>query len=293
MDILGPLPEAKDGCKYLVVLQDYFSKWPEVTALKAVDSDSIINWLTFDIIPRYGVFSELITDQGVQFVSEKFQSFCKSVGIKHKTTSPFHPQTDGMVERFNRTFLNMVRNYVSEDQTDWSAHIPLIMFAYRTSLHDSIGVSPAEALQGRKFKLPIDIIRPPSLTFGGSECKSIDVLFDKMKVMRSEAREKSEKSLSKRKKCYDNSKSRSIRMSFKPKDLVYWKKPVAKKGRSPKLSPIWQGPFLIESKLSDLDYVITDEKKNQVTVHVNNLKLCTDHNVKAKNISTRGRPRKM
>ncbi len=65
------------------------------------------------IIPHYVTISELITDQGVQFISNSFQNYCKSIGIKHKTTSPFHPQTDWMVEKFNRTFLNMIINYVS------------------------------------------------------------------------------------------------------------------------------------------------------------------------------------
>ena len=115
MDILGPLPEAEDGSKYVLILQDYFTKWPEAIALKSVTSDIVQNWLTSDIIPRYGVFTELVTDQGVQFVSESFKDFCKTVGIKQKLTSPFHPQTDGMVEKFNRTFLNMIGNYVTSD----------------------------------------------------------------------------------------------------------------------------------------------------------------------------------
>ena len=193
-----------------MILQDYFTKWPEIIALKTVDSESVINWLTFEIIPRFGVISELITDQGVQFISEKFKNFCKSAGIRHKTTSPFHPQTDGMVEKFNRSFLNMVRNYVCEDQSDWSNHIPLILFASRTSIHDSIGVSPGEALQGRKLKLPIDMLRPPSLDFNNG-IGNLDELFDKMKVIRSKVRENSEKSCDKRKKCYDESKKRSIK----------------------------------------------------------------------------------
>ncbi len=69
IDILGPLPVTKDGSKYLLVLQDYFAKWPEAIALKSVDSNNVQNWLTNDIIPRYCAISELITDQGVQFIS--------------------------------------------------------------------------------------------------------------------------------------------------------------------------------------------------------------------------------
>ncbi len=147
IEILGLLTVTKDRSKYLLVLQDYFTKWPEAIALKSVDSNNVQNWLTNDIIPRYGEISELITDQVVKFISNSFQNNCKSVGIKYKTTSPFHSQTDGMVEKCNRTFLNIIRNYVSESQDDWSTHIPLILYAYHTAVIDTTGISPAEALQ--------------------------------------------------------------------------------------------------------------------------------------------------
>ena len=164
IDILGPFPESESK-EYVVVLQDYFTKWPEIITLEKVDSDAIINWLETEIIPRFGVFNELITDQGVQFVSAKFKNFCKKLGIKRKPSSPFHAQTDGMVEKFNRTFLNMIRNYVSETQSDWSLHIPLVLYAYRTSVNETTGVSPAEALQVRKLRVPIDVMRPPTFAF--------------------------------------------------------------------------------------------------------------------------------
>ena len=290
MDILGPLPETDDGHKYLIVLQDYFTKWPEAVSLKNIDTNTIQSWLTSEIIPRFGIFPELVTDQGVQFVSSQFEDFCKSTGIRHDKTSPYHPQTDGMVERFNRSFLNMIRNYVDENQKDWSTHIPLIMFAYRTNVHDTLGFSPAEVLQGRKLPLPIDIMRPPTLNFE-DDFSSIDELFDKMKMTRASVRTKAEKAAVNRKRHYDSTK-RVIRTDFKPGDLVYWKRPTVKKGLSPKLQQIWQGPFTVKSQLSDLNFVLTDETDKSITVHVNNLKECKDRNMAPRQIRTRGRPRK-
>ena len=166
------------------------------------------------------------------------------------------------------------------------------MFAYRTSVNDSIGVTPAEALQGRKLKLPIDILRPPSLEFDKSDDSALDSFFEKFKITRAKARVNATKSLVKRKECYDKAKNRCIRETFKPHDLVYWKKPVAKKGISPKLSQIWQGPYRIKNKLSDLNYVLCDDRNTNVTVHVNNLKLCKDKSATHQQIRTRGRPRK-
>ncbi len=112
-----------------------------------------------------------------------------------------------MVEKFNHTFLNMIRNYVSESQDDWSTHIPLILYAYCTAVNDTTGISPAEALQVRKLKLPIDVFRPPSLVFGGeNENRSFDELLDKMKVIRSKIRSNAENSLETRKSNYDCAK---------------------------------------------------------------------------------------
>ncbi len=194
--------------------------------------------------------------------------------------SPFYPQTDGMVEKFNHTFLNIIRNYVSESQDD-----------YRTAINDTTGISPAEALQVRKLRLPIDVLRPPSLVFGGeNENRSFDELLDKMKVIRSNIRSNAEKSLENKKSNYNHAKSHSIKSEFSINEKVYWKKVICKKGRCPKLSQIWQGPFVVKSKLSDLNYVTTDENGTKVTVHINNLKSCLNNSIETKRIRTRGRP---
>ena len=114
-----------------------------------------------------------------------------------------------------------------------------------------------------------------------------------MSAIRAKVRENGAKATVSRKKTYDSSKKRDIKQSFEIGDKVYWKKPIVKRGRSPKLAQIWQGPFIIKSKLSDLNYVIHDENNTNVTVHVNNLKLCLDDDTPAKAIGKRGRPRKV
>ncbi len=109
----------------------------------------------------------------------------------------------------------MIRNYVSESQDDWSTHIPLILYAYCTAVNDTTGISPAEALQVRKLKLPIDMFRPPSLVYGWENVnRSFDELLDKMKVIRSKIRSNAEKSLETRKSNYDRTKTRSIKSEF-------------------------------------------------------------------------------
>ncbi len=154
-----------------------------------------------------------------------------------------------MVEKFNPTFLNMIRNYVSESQDDWSIHIPLILYAYHTAVNDTTGISAAEALQVG-IMLPIDVFRPIYLVFGGeNENRSFDELLNKMKVIMSKIRSNAEKSLETRKSNYDHAKTRSIKSEFSINDKVYWKKPICKKGRCPKLTQTWRCPFAVKSKV--------------------------------------------
>ncbi len=120
-----------------------------------------------------------------------------------------------MVEKFNHTFLNMIRHYVSETQDDWSKYIPLILYTYRTAVNDTTDISPAAALQVRKLRLPIDELRLPSLVFGGENVnRSFDELLEKMKVIRSKIRSNAKKSLETRKSNYDRAKSHSIKSEF-------------------------------------------------------------------------------
>ena len=96
--------------------------------------------LVEQFICRYGVPLSLHSDQGSNFESHVFQSICKLLGI-NKTKTAYHPQSNGLVERFNRTIQTMLSMYVREDQADWDVHLPYAMMAYRASEQDTTGVS--------------------------------------------------------------------------------------------------------------------------------------------------------
>ena len=76
--------------------------------------------------------------------------------------TPFHPQSDGLVERFNRTLVDMLSKAVREDQTDWDEQLPLVMLAYRSSIQESTGQTPCKMMLGREVRLPIDLMLGPS-----------------------------------------------------------------------------------------------------------------------------------
>ncbi|GFW63770.1 retrovirus-related Pol polyprotein from transposon 412 [Trichonephila clavipes] len=92
---------------------------------------------------------------------------CELLGIDKTKTTPLHPQSDGMVERFNRTILNNLSLMVSKNQQDWDQKVPLFLLAYRSAVHETTGYSPSQMLFGRDLRLPCDLLfgRPPGYTF--------------------------------------------------------------------------------------------------------------------------------
>jgi transposase InsO family protein len=107
MDVLGPLPTTNQGMKYILVIMDYFSKWPEVFALEDQQAETIVKCL-LEVITRHGAINVLLSDQGTNFESQKVKDLCSTYGIEKRRTSPYHPMCDGMVERFKRTLLSML-----------------------------------------------------------------------------------------------------------------------------------------------------------------------------------------
>uniref|UniRef100_A0A8C6MBU6 Integrase catalytic domain-containing protein n=1 Tax=Nothobranchius furzeri TaxID=105023 RepID=A0A8C6MBU6_NOTFU len=148
VDLLGLLPETGKGNKYIMVVGDYFSKWTEAFPLPSQEARNIAKVLTEEWVCRYGVPRSLRSDQ----------ELCRLLQIPKSRTSPYHPQSDGLVERFNRTLWSMLTLFVEDNQLNWNALLPYIMLAYRSSAHASTLVTPYKVLFGREIMLPVDVM---------------------------------------------------------------------------------------------------------------------------------------
>ena len=130
---------------------DFLIKWPEVFATDNHRDETIARLLMEHIICRYGVPLELLSDRGADFLSELVTEVCRLAGIKKLNTSAYHPQTDGMVERFNRTLTDVV---VHGNQ--WEQYLNYLLFDYGVKPHSSTGASPFQLLYGRDARLPTE-----------------------------------------------------------------------------------------------------------------------------------------
>ena len=155
MDIFGSLKRTKSGYKYLLVIMDYATKWPEAFLLCNVTTESVVECL-IELTARLGIPKEVLTDNGTNFVSRTMKKFCALAGIQQIRTLLYHPQTDGMVERFNATMKHLLRKLTQKNTVDWNQCIPYLLWAYRGTTHKSTGYSPFKLLYGRPMKTLLD-----------------------------------------------------------------------------------------------------------------------------------------
>ena len=153
IDITGPFKSHE--YKYAVVVIDYYSKWPEVAFMSEVTSSSIIRFLT-QLFAREGLPSEIVSDNGVQFVSTEFKQFLQRLNITHCKSSLYYPRANGEVERWNRVLKQTLQIATTEHKSWREATLELLM-AYRATPHQTTGKSPAMLLHGRKMITPVNI----------------------------------------------------------------------------------------------------------------------------------------
>ena len=158
IDILGELPRTDSGNRYIVVIADYFTEWTECFPMKDMEATTVAKILVEEVVTRFGIPSIIHSDQGRQFEGKVFQEMCQLLRIEKTRTTPYHPQSDGMVERFNRTLTAMLTAYVNEHHTNWDDQIPYVLMAYRSSEHETTGMTPNKLMLGREVCTPLDLI---------------------------------------------------------------------------------------------------------------------------------------
>ena len=153
VDVLQ-LPLTTSGNRYVVCFLDYMTKWVEAFAMPDQRAETIVKLFVVNVVCRHGVPEQLLSDRGANFLSDLIQGVCDVLGVKKVNTSGYHPQTDGLVEKFNSTLINMVAKCCEVQQHDWDEHLPYLLFAYRSSVQES----PFCLLYGRDPRLPTETV---------------------------------------------------------------------------------------------------------------------------------------
>ena len=166
VDVLQ-LPLSERGNKYAVVFIDYLTKWVEVFAVPNQTAETIARLFVEGVICRHGVPQELISDRGGNFLSDLMAEVCKLMGVKKLNTSGYHPQCNGLVERFNSTLIQMLAKVTGNTPKDWDDCLPYVVYAYHATAQESTKESPFFLIYGRDPQLPTAdaLSQPPSTVY--------------------------------------------------------------------------------------------------------------------------------
>ena len=283
LDILGPLPTSKRGNKYILVITDYFTRWAEALSLPNQEAVTVAQALFNEWICRFGAPDAIHSDQGRNFESNMFAELCRLLGIHKTRTTPYHPQSDGLVERLNRTLRMLLTTHMQHVPEDtWDDHLPSLMLAYRSSVHESVKFTPHYLMFGRESRLPIDIMFGGGPAPGETPSEYVSQLRERLEVAYRTAREHLKGAQKHQKEQYDR---KATGGRYSEGDLVWLYSPAVLKGKSRKFHRPWRGPYRIMKAISDVIYRIQlvhssepghpdRRRRHRLVVHMNRLKPC-------------------
>ena len=160
------LDKCKGGYEYVLVVCDHFTRFSQAYACKSKSSRAAAEKIFNEFILHYGFPTRIHHDRGGEFNSKLFTHLHRLANIKASNTTPYHPMGDPVVERYNRTFINMLKALPETEKKQWKDHLPKLCFAYNSTVHKATGFSPFYLLFGRESRLRIDGAFP---SFGESD----------------------------------------------------------------------------------------------------------------------------
>lgn len=263
LDIVGPLPESGQAkLKYILTLQDDLTKFSVAYPIRSTTAEETSECL-LHFISMFGIPKFILTDQGTNFTAELFQKTCQFLKIKQLWSSPYHPQTQGALERSHSTLKEYLKSFVNEGQTDWPRYVYTAMLAYNTSVHCTTHYTPFELMYGHKPYIPNSVFEESP---GATYPEYVKMLQNRLKLSRNKALVNIRRSKTTSKEYYDK---HTKPQQYKVGDYVYLKNHLRMRKA---LSPVWKGPYKVVKILGNNTLSLLINRRH-VTHHYDQVKL--------------------
>jgi hypothetical protein len=233
LHVAGPLPVTGRGNRYVIAAVEYATRYSVAVAVPAHTAQDIARFLV------YGPLRELVLDGAPELNGKVIDELVVLLQARQTTPVPYRPALLGLLERFHRTWKNMVSMFVSEDQRDWDNWLPCALYAYNSARYTTTGCSPNELLMGRRLRAPNELLRASGVTQIGTWATYHQQLVQNMVKASEIAQQTAARDQDRRARFY-NHRVRS-NAKFGEGDLVWVLKPPRGKGIT-KLAHQWMGP---------------------------------------------------
>ena len=268
MDTQGPLNTTTEGKQYILVIQDLFTKFVQTVALKDTTAESVAAAFIQHWVTVFGPPNRLLTDNGANFATAWWEDMLTLLKIQKLWTSPYRPQTDGTVERFNRTVTNMISHYVNDYHNNLDQFLPLVTYAYNATFNSVVHQSPYLLMMGR---------HPPSISdvLGGLPSEQFTKVGGEMRqAMKNALTEAYQHIIRKQRKEQDEVQEQLT--GFKPYvkgDEVLILDQGTVPGLKPKFRRRWIGPYVVTVCNGPLSYQVqSKDGLKEYRVHAEHMK---------------------
>ena len=158
IDCVGPLPKSKNGSLYLLTVMCQSTRYPAAYSLRNITAKSVVKALS-QFVSVFGIPKIIQTDRGTNFTSQLFGEVLKQLHVRHATSTAYHPQSQGALERFHQTLKSLLRSYCTELNRDWEEGLPWLLLAAREVVQSSTGFSPNDLVFGHYVRSPLAVLR--------------------------------------------------------------------------------------------------------------------------------------
>ena len=277
IDILGPLPKTRKGNQVVLVITDRFSKICRAIPLPNQKAVTLAEAFLNNWIYPYGAPLYLLTDNGSNLAAKFFEAVCYFLGVKHLFTTAYHPQTNGQVERYNKTLVGRLAHYVEEHQRDWDEFVQPCTYAYNMQVHRTTGTTPFDLVLTRHP--PNIIVRdiPAAGSYSVTESNLSDAARKKVILRRiaqslQEAKTKMSAAQRRYKEDFDNQVRHLVKV--KDGDMVYVDRPPRHLDQdsdedvkiTKKLLPKTTGPYKVIRSTPDTVTISQDGLENTISI---------------------------
>ena len=162
VDFVGPLPTTEKGNKYIMTMQDHFTRWPAAYASPEATAKTVVEGVQ-SFARDFGFPDSILSDRGSSFVSKLVKKACKKLKIFKRKTTAYRPETNVLCERFHGTMKAVISVYTNKGKNDWDLFLDDVVTAYHTTPHTVTKETPAFLMFGRQFKVPPSVeFQPPA-----------------------------------------------------------------------------------------------------------------------------------